>query len=86
MTKNCSIYNLLQDIFLWRKYDSIKYNHVEYLPQNNEIKIFENLKKNITIKKDIYDELEFIKLIENTRDYDTDDSYTMEDLEIDFNI
>jgi len=61
-------------------------NHVEYLPQNNEIEIFENLKKNITIKKDIYDELKFIKLIENTRDYDTDDSYTMEDLEIDFNI
>ena len=61
-------------------------NHVEYLPQNNEIEIFENLKKNITIKKDIYDELEFIKLIENTRDYDTDDSYTMDDLEIDFNI
>ena len=59
--------------------------HVEYLPENNEIEIFKNLKKNIAIKKYNYDDNQIITLIQNTEDDDDDDDdlFTIEELEMD---
>ena len=50
-------------------------NHVEYIPEDNEIEVFENLKKKINNDKLIYDETLYINNI-----LDNDDLFNLNDL------
>lgn len=56
-------------------------NHVEYIPEDDEIEVFDNLKKEINNSKLIYDDInEINNLINISLDSDEYDDYNIDDL------